>query len=129
MLSRRHLILGAACVAGLVACTKVVPAPSYVVFFTAFSSQLSDEALDVVREAAQIARAQGDTQVIVEGYVDQAGGPAANASLSLSRAQRVADALVQAGVARDRIRLEPRGAAGDPGVVSRRVEIDITPRI
>ena len=127
MLSRRRLIMGAVA-AGLAACTQIVPVPSYVVFFTAFSSDLSDEALGVVKDAARAARAQGNTPVFVEGYVDKAGGPAADLSLSLSRAQRVADALVANGVSRDRVKLEPKGSAGDPGVVSRRVEIDVTPR-
>ena len=128
-LFRRRLVSVAVVAAGLSACAlRPEPLPSYVLFFTAFSSQLDPEALGVIQDAANAARAQGNTPVVVEGYANTVGDPRANVSLSESRAQRVADQLVSDGVARGRISLQPQPLQGDPDVVSRRVEIIVTPR-
>jgi outer membrane protein OmpA-like peptidoglycan-associated protein len=61
------------------------------------------------------------------GYADPEGAPAANRALSAARAQAVADQLVAEGVARSRIRIEPRGETpyADATQESRRVEIRI----
>ena len=128
-LFRRHVLGAAAIAAGLGACApRPEPVPSYVLFFTAFSTQLDTEALGVVRDAANAARAQGNTPVVVQGYANTKGGPADSAHLPEDRAQRVADQLVADGVARGRISLQPQALQGDPDVVSRRVEIIVTPR-
>jgi outer membrane protein OmpA-like peptidoglycan-associated protein len=53
--------------------------------------------------------------------------PETNVTLSRLRAQNVADELVADGVDRARIILRPRGqVAGDQGLESRRVEIQLT---
>jgi outer membrane protein OmpA-like peptidoglycan-associated protein len=66
--------------------------------------------------------------VSVLGYTDSAGRPQDDVLLSQHRAQNVADALVADGVAAGRITRQGRGQTGeDPGVASRRVEIDISP--
>ena len=126
-LFRRHLLGAAALAAGLSACApRPEPVPSYVLFFTALSSRLDPEALGVVQDAARAARAQGNTPVLVEGYA--AAAPNVPTGLSEARAQRVADQLVADGVARERISLQPQSLQGDPDIVSRRVEIVVTPR-
>ena len=128
-LFRRHLLGATLAAAGLSACApRPPPLPSYVLFFTAFSSQLDPEALGVIQDAANAARAQGNTPVVVEGYANAATAPGSAASLSATRAQRVAEQLVADGVARGRISLQPQPLQGDPDVVSRRVEIVVTPR-
>lgn len=125
---RRTALLGALLL-GVAGCA--VPGrettPSYVVFFTAFSADLDEPARQVITQAAQAAQASGDRIVRVEGYADSAGSTEANRTLSRLRAQVVADALAERSVPRNRIVLRPRGQQdGDPGVESRRVEINIT---
>ena len=128
-LFRNSLVGGAVIAAGLSACApRPEPQPSYVLFFTAFSSQLEPEALGVVQDAANAARAQGNTPVIVEGYANAATAPGSAVNLSVARAQRVADQLVADGVARGRVSLPPQPRQGAPAVVSRRVAIVVTPR-
>ena len=125
----RTVVMAAALMAGLAGCgPRPEPVPSYVLFFTAFSSQLDPEALQVVKDAATAARAQGNTPVLVEGYANAVGDLQDNKTLTVLRAQRVADQLVADGVSRARISMQPQPLQGEPGVVSRRVEIVVTPR-
>lgn len=99
--------------------------PSYVVFFTAASTDLDDSSRQVITQAAQAVQASGNRLVRVEGYAGVAGNEE-NRILSQRRAQVVADALAARGVSRDRLVLRPRGQQeGDPGVEGRRVEINI----
>lgn len=101
--------------------------PSYVVFFTQASAEQDDEAQGVIRRAATAAQGAGNRAVLVEGYADQSGSTEATRALSQLRAQMVADSLVAQGVARERITVRPRGKqGGDPGVESRRVEINVS---
>ena len=125
----RRLLGVAALAAGLAACApRPAPVPSYVLFFTAFSADLDQEARNVVRDAAAVARAQGNTPVVVQGYANAVGDTRDNITLSERRAQRVAEELRADGVPPSRISLQPQPLQGDPGVVSRRVEIIVTPR-
>ncbi len=114
---------------GLAACTAT-PAehigPTYVVFFTPFSADLDDAASGVIAEAGRAAQGAPGHRVVVAGYADRLGSTAANQTVSKLRAQVVADRLAADGVDRGRITLRPKGSVGgDPGVESRRVEIDI----
>jgi OOP family OmpA-OmpF porin len=114
---------------GLAACTTV-PAeplgPTYVVFFTPFSADLDDAASGVIADAGRAAQAPPGHRVVVAGYADRLGSADTNQTLSKLRAQVVADGLAARGVNRGRITLRPKGSVGgDPGVESRRVEIDI----
>ena len=108
------------------ACAAPAPTPAITVFFTADSASLDGEASDVVRRAAATARA-GTGPVTVLGFAGPAGGAAYNRALSEARAQHVADLLAQNGVARERIRIVPRGPVPFEAVPteSRRVEIRI----
>lgn len=121
---RRHLL---ATVPALLvgACTTAPPAsPAITVFFTADSASLEGEAAEVVRRAAARARS-GTGPVTVLGFAGPAGGAAYNRALSEARAQHVADVLASNGVARERIRIVPRGPVPFEAVPteSRRVEI------
>ena len=128
---RRFVLVGAlalgALTLGVAACTPMPhldSPPASVVFFTAFSAGLDDGAKGVIADAAETARSAPTVRVVVQGFADAVGTPAANMTLSMLRAQVVADALVARGVERGRIALRPRGATlADPGIESRRVEI------
>ena len=127
---RRFVLIGAALsgavLFGTAACTlaPVDSPPASVVFFTAFSADLDDGAKGVIADAAETARASPTVRVVVQGYADAIGTPTSNMTLSLLRAQVVADGLVAKGVDRARITLRPRGSAqSDPGIESRRVDI------
>ena len=77
-------------------------------------------------QAAQAAKAAPGSAVRVIGYTDSVGIPQDDVILSQHRAQRVADALVADGVDPGRISRQGRGQTHeDPGVESRRVEIEI----
>ncbi len=112
----------------LPSCAMMAPAsgPGYLVFFTEHSDAIDPPAAAVIAQAAAAAKASPGLPVQVRGYTDSAGNPSADVVLSQRRAQRVSDALVADGVDPARITRQGRGQTGeDPGVASRRVEIDI----
>ena len=115
--------------AGLAACTAATAEPqepAYIVFFTPLSAELDEAALGVVANAGRAAQAGPGRRVVVAGYANRIGSTDADRTLSKLRAQVVADRLAAQGVAPGRIALRPKGAVGgDPGIESRRVEIDI----
>lgn len=95
----------------------------YVIYYQGQSTALDLVATATITRAAGVAMRR-KVGIVVAGYADDPGAPEANQIQSRIRAQLVADALLQAGVARDRIELTPRRAlGGDPGVESRRVDI------
>lgn len=95
----------------------------YVIYYQGQSAALDAAATGTITRAAGVATRRG-AKVVVAGYSDDPGRPEANQIQSRIRAQLVADALLQAGVSRDRIELTPRRAlGGDPAVESRRVDI------
>ena len=103
-----------------------LPGPSFLVFYTPFSANIDTEALRILSEAANAAKADPTRVVFVLSYADQVGSTEANRTLTRLRAQVVRDTLVADGVATDRIILQPKGVqGGDPGVESRRVEIEL----
>lgn len=125
----RRLAALACSLALLAACATAPaehPGPTYVIFFTPFSADLDDGGTAVLADAGRAAQAAPGHRVVVAGYADRLGSDAANQTLSKLRAQVVADGLASRGVDRGRITLRPKGSVGgDPGVESRRVEIDI----
>ncbi len=125
---RRRSFLAAAPVLLAAACTSAPPPPPPIaVFFTADSATLDPEALAVVRSAAETAKGRPGMDVVVLGFAGPAGGVAYNVALSEARAQHVADLLAREGVARERIRISPRGPVPFEAMAteSRRVEIRI----
>ncbi len=102
------------------------PGPSFLVFYTPFSANIDTEASQILGEAANAAKADPTRVVFVLSYADQVGSTEASRTLTRLRAQVVRDTLVADGVSTDRIVLQPKGArGGDPGVESRRVEIEL----
>jgi len=122
-------ILTAFLLLALPSCAIMAPGPAspdYLVFFTAHSAAIDPPAAAVIAQAAAAAKASPGQAVLVRGYTDSAGNPSADITLSQSRAQHVSDALVADGVDPQRITRQGRGQTGeDPGVASRRVEINI----
>lgn len=122
----RRLLLGAVLL-GAAGCMLQAPIdapPRSIVFFTALSADLDDQAHKVINAVAVDAVANPARSLLVQGFADKVGTPAANKTLSELRAQVVADALVAHGVNKQKITLRPRGAtASDPGIESRRVDI------
>ncbi len=115
-------LAGAACMPA----RNGAPGPSFLVFYTPFSANIDTEALRIVGEAAKAAKAEPARVVFVLSYADQIGSTEASRTLTRLRAQVVRDTLVADGIALDRIMLQPKGAqGGDPGVESRRVEIEL----
>jgi outer membrane protein OmpA-like peptidoglycan-associated protein len=121
---RRRHVLAAAPAVLVAACAPQSAMQTATVFFTADSATLDPEAQGVVRLAAEAARAT-TSPIVVVGFAGPAGGASYNRALSEARAQHVADLLVSNGVARDRVRIVPRGPVPFDSVPteSRRVEI------
>ena len=75
------------------------PAPrNFLVFFDFDKATLTPRALDIVREAASVAKSGQNARVTCTGHTDTAGPASYNMALSLRRANTVKDALVREGV-------------------------------
>ena len=79
------------------------------VSFTEDNAATGPDARATVAEAATSARTRPGTPAVVRGLATPDGSVGFNRDPSEARARSVADALVAAGVASDRIRLQPRG--------------------
>lgn len=127
---RRRLSLAALLLLGLAACQAPTtrPAPVTVVFFNEDSAALDENAQAIVTQAAGLAKERPGVPVRVRGFAaNDAGTRRFNRALAEARAQHVADHLVEAGVDRSRIRIEPRGAiaATDPSFPTEARRVDI----
>ena len=110
----RALVLIVPLLLGLVACQPPRRAPddlqTIVIFFTEDSAKLDARASAIITKAADLARVRPNALIHVLGYApSDSGSVGYNQSLSRTRAAAVADGLVEAGVARARIRIEPEG--------------------
>jgi outer membrane protein OmpA-like peptidoglycan-associated protein len=119
---------------GLAACDTLrqgsAPPQTMVVFFKENSADLDADARTVLGRAVTLAQDQPKAAVHVHGFASQDQGAAAyNKSLSQTRADVVVDNLVSAGVARERIVIEPEGETPYEltPLESRRVEITVGP--
>ena len=89
-----------------------VAPPSYMVFFDWDRSNLSDQALNTIRQAAQAYKTKGNARITATGHTDTSGSESYNMALSLRRANTVKDALVREGVPATAIAVIGRGEAG-----------------
>ena len=87
-------------------------APSYMVFFDWDRSNLSDQALNTIRQAAGAYKTKGSARITATGHTDTSGPEAYNMALSLRRANTVKDALVREGVPATAIAVIGRGEKG-----------------
>ena len=114
------------------AAAPVAP-PSYMVFFDWDRSNLSAQALNTIKQAAQAFKTKGNARITATGHTDTSGSEQYNMALSLRRANAVKDALVREGVPATAITVIGRGEQGllvqtGPNVrepQNRRVEIVI----
>jgi len=75
-----------------------VTPPSFMVFFDWDRSNLSAQALNTIKQAAQAYKTKGNARITATGHTDTTGPAAYNMALSLRRANAVKDALVREGV-------------------------------
>ncbi len=86
------------------------PAPrSFLVFFDFDKSTLTPRALDIVKQAASVAKSGQNARVTCTGHTDTVGSKTYNLALSLRRANTVKNALVKEGVPADAIAIVGRG--------------------
>ena len=100
------------------------------VFFATGQSTLDAPAQAAVQQAAQWLQANTQLKVVLSGFVDATGSPEVNAEIAKQRAQAVAKALTDAGVAPERIELrKPETITDSAGAdeQARRVDIVATP--
>ena len=113
------------------------PAPPpqvFLVFFDWDRADITPAGMDIIRQAANAYKAGGSVRVQVTGYTDLSGSPGYNQRLSERRANNVANALANLGVARSDMAVSGRGESDPrvptpPGVrepQNRRVEIVLT---
>jgi OOP family OmpA-OmpF porin len=75
-----------------------VSPPSFMVFFDWDRSNLSQQALTTIGQAAAAFKAKGSARITATGHTDTSGPESYNMALSLRRANAVKDALVRNGV-------------------------------
>jgi len=85
------------------------PMKNFLVFFDFDKSTLTPRALDIVKEAAAVAKSGQNARVTCTGHTDTAGPANYNMALSLRRANTVKNALVKEGVAPASISVVGRG--------------------
>jgi len=90
----------------------VVAPPSFMVFFDWDRSNLSQQALATIQQAANAFKAKGNARITATGHTDTSGPEAYNMALSLRRANAVKDALVRDGVPAQAISVIGMGEKG-----------------
>ena len=89
-----------------------VAPPSFMVFFDWDRSNLSQQALTTIKQAADAYKTKGNARITATGHTDTSGPEAYNMALSLRRANAVKDALVRNGVPAQAIAVIGRGEQG-----------------
>jgi outer membrane protein OmpA-like peptidoglycan-associated protein len=100
------------------------------VFFDFDSATIKPGGYAELHRVADVLNRYPDTTILVEGYTDNKGSEAYNQRLSEQRAQTVKEALVQMGVAANRIQAVGYGKSrpiSSNDAMNRRVNIVITP--
>ena len=85
------------------------------VFFDWDRSNLSEQALNTIRQAAGAYKTKGNARITATGHTDTSGPEAYNMALSLRRANTVKDALVREGVPATAIAVIGRGESQPAG--------------
>jgi len=89
-----------------------VAPPSFMVFFDWDRSNLSAQALNTIKQAADAFRAKGNARITATGHTDTSGPESYNMALSLRRANAVKEALVRNGVPAQAISVIGMGEKG-----------------
>ncbi len=85
------------------------PVRNFLVFFDFDKSTLTPRAMDIVKEAARVAKSGQSAKVTCTGHTDTAGPASYNLALSLRRANTVKDALIREGVSATTITVLGKG--------------------
>ena len=122
MLKKLFVLLATTFMIG--ACDQPAPAPTpppppppvqaqtFMVFFDWDRSNLTAQAVDTVRQAAQAFKTRGSANIVATGHTDTSGSPQYNMALSLRRANSVKQQLVTEGVPATAITVNGRGEEG-----------------
>ena len=102
--------------------------------FALNSDQIDAESASRIQQVANALKKYPDTSIRVAGYTDSIGDPNYNVDLSQRRAKAVAMALVNEGVAADKVSFVGHGAANpiatnktrEGRAQNRRVELEVT---
>jgi len=89
-----------------------VAPPSFMVFFDWDRANLSQQALNTIKQAAAAYKTKGNARITATGHTDTSGPEAYNMALSLRRANAVKDALVRDGVPAQAITVIGMGEKG-----------------
>src|SRR5204863_8481981 len=89
--------------------TPPVAATSFMVFFDWDRSNLSAQALNTIKQAANAFKTKGNARITATGHADRSGPDNYNMALSLRRANAVKDALVRNGVPAGAIQVIGKG--------------------
>ena len=89
-----------------------VAPPSFMVFFDWDRSNLSQQALGTIKQAADAFKTKGNARITATGHTDTSGPESYNMALSLRRANAVKDAQVREGVPAQAISVVGRGEQG-----------------
>ena len=97
------------------------------IYFASGSAALPADAAATLERVLMTLKGSNEAKATISGYHDMSGDPVKNAELSKERAQAVQKALVDAGIAEDRIDLQKPQATGEGGSAdeARRVEISL----
>jgi outer membrane protein OmpA-like peptidoglycan-associated protein len=112
---------------------KAVQPKEFLVFFDFDRAELTPEARDIVKSAADSAKASGAARIVLTGHADRAGPANYNLGLSQRRADAVKAELIRLGLTTADITTQAKGEAeplvptadGVPEPQNRRVEIVI----
>lgn len=98
----------------------------YQIFFATGQSTLDDKSKATVQQAVQWLQSHENVKIALSGYVDATGSADVNAEIAKQRAQAVAKALTEAGVAADRIELlKPQTITDSTGTDEQARRVDI----
>jgi OmpA family len=95
--------------------TPGLPGPFYVLFAVG-SYQIDAAGMEKIKQAARVAKAQYIRTVCVRGKADKQGRVEANFTLSVKRAEAVANALIQQGVDASTVKVVGKGEGFQGGV-------------
>ncbi len=122
--------------AAMPAADPMLAPKSWVVYFDFDKSNLSEQSLATIADAAAYAATSSKSLVVVEGHTDTAGSSAYNDGLAANRAEVVGDRMREIGAPKDDVAISSYGqelpaVATPDGVaepLNRRVEIQVRGR-